>query len=241
MKKTAIICLAIIIATLATLKVRNYIVGSEIMAGRDSHSRELFLVPRKIDVGRSISVNSPLSYSVGDINFSLPRKDTAITFKAENVYISFKFQNDAHLLLVKDPIQFNFFKLLSQIKSADYADVKAFAAQNKSMSNFDLLLRCFNTTPNDISFFDFSRRKAILEYAFLKMKEIRMGRGAENGFYFFKLKHINGFQFGNAGPGDKTFVNIFTDKGKSYTLFCSSLAQQELDYILCSVDESLNR
>jgi len=239
MKKRLVIIFFIAIPViLLAIKLNNYFWGAKILGDTDINLSYLKIVPKRRYIDKNLAFPHSMLYTLGNIQFKVPRNDTLLTYKVRNSYQSFKFQNNAHLLVFKDSIPFNLSRQLALIKSTDYSLIKNFADQNKLTSNFDLLLYTYKKVPDDVSFFNLSTKNTIIQYTFLKLKNNFLGIGCDTGFYFFNLNHVRGFQFGKPGYTKKTIISLYTKNDESYTIYSYGLKQTELDYIINSIDDS---
>lgn len=237
MKKRIIIFCFAIAAIFFAIKLKNNFLSNDIMGDTDMHQSYLKLVPQEREITQNQAFHPALSYTVGDVKFDVPRNDTVMTYKVRNIYRSFKFKNNAHLLVFKDSIPFNLSRQLALIKSTDYSLIKNFADQNKLTSNFDLLLYTYRKVPDDVSFFNLSTKNTIIQYSFLKLKNNSLGVGCDTGFYFFNLNHVRGFQFGKPGYTKKTIISLYTKNDESYTIYSYGLKQDELDFVVNSIED----
>ncbi len=238
-RKIIILSLIAVLALFFGIKLNNFIIGQKILGDYTSiNSAYLKIKPVKRDIRHGIAVASLYS-SLAGIKFNIPKTDTFKTFKLREVYRAFYFADSSKLKVFKDSINMDFIQILSSIKHSNNNIIGNYIRGNKVTSNFDLLLLTYNKTPTNISFFNLSKENTIIQYTFLKLKDLCARSGEEKAFYYFNLKNIKGFQYGSPKPRWITQVDIYTNKGEKYLLVFTGFKQEQIDYIIASINDSL--
>jgi hypothetical protein len=236
-KKLLITIILSVVAIFFVIKINNYSVGKKILEYTEIDSKYLKIVPLERGITSNSNFKGSFLSSLSELKFSIPRIDTFKIFRLRDVYVDFMFNDSASLKVIKDSINLHISEILSSIKSSDNNTIKAYITDKHLSSKYDLLLHAYNKSPDDISFFNLTRSNTILQYTFLKLKDLCLVNGADKALYYFKLKNIKGFQFGAPNLCKRTIVQIFTNNDQEYTLLSVGLKQEEIDYILVSIDK----
>ena len=239
-KRVFIFCLIALPAIFLTIKVNHYLLGRRILGETDGGSAYLKIVPINRNP-KSGHINSFFPVSLAQIKFNLPRTDTIKTSQKKNTYKSFKFSDSSIFEILKDTKKLDAIHILTSTKYPDYNIIDNYLKDNKISSNFDLLLAAYRTTPDDLSFFNISGKKAMIYYTLLKLKSISLANGWENGFCYFKLRNLKGFQYGKPSATKRTFVELYTNDADEYILFIEGFKQEQIDYVILSIDESMDK
>jgi len=234
-KLTAALSLITIFALFFGIKLNNYITGKEILGDYTPvTSVVLTIKPVKSNI-RPISAEPQLTSSLAGIRFNIPKTDTINTFKLRDVYRSFYFRDKSKLKVFKDSVKTDYLKILTSLNKTGDDVIGDHLRQNKITTNFDLLLLAFKKTPADISFFNLSKRNTIIQYTFLKLKDLCSMSGVEDGLHYFTLKNVKGFEFGNPAVSRSVILHIFVNETDEYTLVMTGLSQRKIDYIIQSI------
>jgi hypothetical protein len=237
--RSIIVGIIVIVAVFFGIKLNNYFTGKKILGKFTSIDAEyLKIKPKKRDIGFKV-VDHFINCSFSPIKFKIPKTDTVKTFKIREICRSFKFKDGSSLKIIRDTLRFSILKNLRSKKGSNDNIIKRYLEEEKINSEFDLLLFTYNKTPADISFFNLSKENTIIQYTFLKLKELSARSGAEDGFYYFNLTNLKGFQFGGTKAHETADIQIFTNKGEEYTLLFRGFNQEQIDYLIGSVDSSL--
>lgn len=236
-KTIVIVTVLVVIALFFGKKLSNFLIGQKILGDYISiNSEYLKIKPVKRKILQT-NTGANLSSSLAQIKFNIPKTDTNNTFKLREVYRSFYFKDKSKLKIFRDSIKIDYVKILSSMNSSNENIIGDYLKENNISSNFDLLLFSYNKTPADISFFNLSERNTIIQYTFLKLKELVAGSGEENAFYYFILKNIKGFQFGS--PRTERLISVRISVGDvDYLLNFEGFRQDQIDDVIASIDSN---
>jgi hypothetical protein len=98
-------------------------------------------------------------------------------------------------------------------------------------TNYDLVFHVFQLKPSDISWFS-SNGEIVNQYALLRLKEMLLANGYQNGFYHFEEDAIKGFLFGDPSIQDRVLIECFTSNKEHYSLMLRGMEKEDIAQIL---------
>jgi len=237
-KKVIIISSIACIGVLAGLKINNFLIGQKIL-GSDTSIKSDFLkiLPIKMNI-KDTKVHRGITASLAGIKFIIPKIDTFRTFRLRERYCAFHFLDSAQLKVQKDSSDVDFLDILNSPSDANYNIIRSYLKDNNISSNFDLLLFSYFKSPDDISFFNLSRENTIIQYSFLKFKDLTEAGNTKNGLYYFTLAHIKGFQYGRPGSSVPTVLRIYTNDNEGYLFVFTKFNQEQIDQVITSINDN---
>jgi hypothetical protein len=117
---------------------------------------------------------------------------------------------------------------------ADAEMIKALLGNDSFKSEYDLYNQCLSTSPDQIGIFT-PKRELGKAFVLLMLKRILTRYNVK--IYRFQAKGLKGFQFGDPKTNTEVETEFFNGKGKKYRMKFISVNQNELDYILASIEK----
>jgi len=237
-KKIIFICSIAVLTLFFGIKLNNFLIGQKIL-GTSTTAENLKIKPIRRYI-KPANNRYCLCFTMAGMKFDIPKTDTVRTFKYKDVFRSFLFRDSSGLKIYKDSIKIDFSKILTSMEPTYNNVIGNYIKNHKIVSSFDLLLLTYNKTPDDISFFNLSKENTIIQYTFLKLKDLSEVTGSEKGIYYFILNNIKAFQYGSPETRKITFVSVFINKGDEYLLNFTGFKQEQIDYVINSIDKFQN-
>lgn len=191
------------------------------------------VIPQKISISnasKNYVPNSTKAFTYKNISFRIPD----INFeeaKIENTDESFSiFSGDVGKFMVLPNVSHNLQDILDQDNI-----LKPILEENNITDQFSFKKFVYSKIPNDISFFD-SNNEIIATYSFLKLKSAFLVTGGEKYLGYFEDDDLRGFQYCKPELCDVVLSEIFLPSNDSLLLRFSFFNQNEIDYVLSSIN-----
>jgi hypothetical protein len=168
------------------------------------------MVPQLMKIERS---STPArEFSAFDYQLSVPWENMQECFSSTSI-VSWV-TSSSNIMVICFPQQENAYSPMIDHRSGgkkhrdDDAFIKALGVEGLTHTNYHLYLRMWNTTAQDISFFE-SRSEMAIKTLFLTFKAIAAPSVTSSNVYYFETSSVKGVQAGNPAVDRSVYLNLF--------------------------------
>lgn len=196
-----------------------------------------YVVPIERTLEKSdIGLNSYQTFSFNDLKFRVPWSKPIVNKKIQaGLFLSFLEDQNKGIFVNSTPASVtNIRERLAGENPADAKTIKTLLGNDIFKSEYDIYNQCLRTSPDQVNIFT-PKRELGETFVLLMLKSILTGYDVK--IYRFQTMDFKGFQFGDPKTNDEVEVDIFNGKGKMYRMKFISVDQNEIDYILTSIEK----
>jgi hypothetical protein len=198
-----------------------------------------YILPIDRTVERLINSSSnSQTFYYENLKFNVPWKKLEVNKKIENGLLlsSLGEQNKGFFVNRINDSVIKIGKRLVEENPADAPMIKMFFGKKVFNSGFAFYDKCLSTSPNKISIF--TPKRQLGETLILLMLKTIITR-QDVKIFRFQTINLKGFQFGDPEANDGVEVEFFIGKDDTYLMKFISVNQNEIDYILSSIEEKI--
>ncbi|MGD1846324.1 MAG: hypothetical protein ACFB10_13135 [Salibacteraceae bacterium] len=230
--------LTVVLFTFMSYKLVVYYKAEALLQGAGDY---LKLTPTPLQV-KPLEGLKTLSKTVHQLNFAYPDKallsDTNFTSSA-----SIKFEDSSSLYFSSnhDNLNLDYLRVLRADPASPFTNsfIKYISEQGIS-TNAQLINHTFFLQPGDVSWWDDSDQVRA-QFVLLRLKELMMANGVEQGFYHFTTDHLKGFTFGDGqAPMSTVLIQLFDFQDNEYTLIAKGFDWPTLVALLQAITPTAN-